>query len=581
MKKRILSLLLALVLIVGLLPTVALAEEAGDAEKTAAITVTISNDGLPIAGQDGTVISNLEITVPYFELEPYDLADFDTYLEDDRTPTVLHAYIYLLERYYMGLDEDECCKGSAVASFAEDRTVSYMDGIPAYENEGRQALYITGSSGSMYMANFWGHDENLMYFLNHAYPLMYEGWGATADTIQLNDGDVIDLAMFSNWEFWGSGAFCYFDQDLYEIEAGDTVTSSTWKAATMAGLGGESQEPETITTLNVAVYNDQWEQVAALTAEDGTYSYTFETGGTYYLLGQDPNAKTDGACYAPAVAKVVVEGAKEPVGYLSALKFTEKGSASDCGEIYALTPAFNGMTYSYQVLLPDYMNNAYCWSTLSEDAPENASVEVKWTNLYNNTEKTETMGDSGTYMANFGRDMGTNTAKFTAGVEGDTQVYTVTSVRTPTLASLGVTDGYMNESFASSATAYSAETDQASIIIDAAPYQESYTITYNGEASNEIALNEGENVITVVVSDGTYSRTYTITVNRHSVGTLGITAEPSNALIHLVDGYNNRVLPNEEGRYAVTNGYSYICTVTAPGYVGRSRPLPLKRAWKT
>lgn len=257
MKKRMLSLLLAMVMIVGLIPAAAFATD-GDGEKTATITVTISNDGMPIMGndEDETVIAGLEITVPYFELEPYGLGDFDTYLEDGRTPTVLHAYIYLLERYYMGLDEEECCTGdSGLLDYAEDTTVYYMDGGEAYDSDDYQALYITGTSGSMYMQNFWGHDENLMYFLNHAYPLMYEGWGATADTITLTDGDVVDLAMFSNWNFWTYGAFCYFDQDLYEIEQGETVTASTFRAATMAGMGGESLDPEVADDLDVAVYN--------------------------------------------------------------------------------------------------------------------------------------------------------------------------------------------------------------------------------------------------------------------------------------------------------------------------------------
>lgn len=53
----------------------------------------------------------------------------------------------------------------------------------------------------MYMTNFWGHDENLLYYVNHQYPLMYEGWGSTADWILLEDGDAIEVAMFTDWDF--------------------------------------------------------------------------------------------------------------------------------------------------------------------------------------------------------------------------------------------------------------------------------------------------------------------------------------------------------------------------------------------
>ena len=59
-------------------------------------------------------------------------------------------------------------------------------------------LNITGSPTSLYMKEFWGHDENLMYYRNHMYPYMREGWGSTADYVLLSDNDTIDLAMFSN-----------------------------------------------------------------------------------------------------------------------------------------------------------------------------------------------------------------------------------------------------------------------------------------------------------------------------------------------------------------------------------------------
>ena len=35
------------------------------------VTVTISNDGIPIAGDDGTALSHLKVTVPYFDLGLY------------------------------------------------------------------------------------------------------------------------------------------------------------------------------------------------------------------------------------------------------------------------------------------------------------------------------------------------------------------------------------------------------------------------------------------------------------------------------------------------------------------------------
>ena len=180
-----------------------------------------------------------------------------------------------------------------------------MDGGLAYNSNRTPALNPTGSATSLYMKQFWGHDENLMYFRNHEYPLMGKGWGSTCDYILLSDGDRLDVAMFTNWDFYKDGGFNQFSQDVYSIAQGDTVTTSTFKAGTSAAEDGESPELEAISGLNVAVYDKDWNKVADITG-DGTYSYTFDKAGTYYLMATDTGAKTTAAHYAPATAKVTV-----------------------------------------------------------------------------------------------------------------------------------------------------------------------------------------------------------------------------------------------------------------------------------
>ena len=78
------------------------------------------------------------------------------------------------------------------------------------------------------MENFWGHDENLMYYRNHCFPYMSPGWGSTSDYIVLSDGDTWDVAMFSNWSFYSSGgAFTCFDKDEYNARPGMEMTISS------------------------------------------------------------------------------------------------------------------------------------------------------------------------------------------------------------------------------------------------------------------------------------------------------------------------------------------------------------------
>ena len=281
------------------------------------VNVTISNDGIPLMGADGTVLANLDVTIPYFDLADYGLSKYYRYgtefgwgsYNDDELierPTALHAYIYIIERYYMGLPASQCGKGtSGILDYKKKTDVLYMDGGIAYNSGRTVALNPTGSATSLYMKQFWGHDENLMYFRNHEYPLMGKGWGSTCDYILLSDGDRLDVAMFTNWDFYKDGGFNQFSQDVYSIAQGDTVTTSAFKAGTSAAENGESPELEAISGLNVAVYDADWNKVADVTG-DGTYSYTFDKAGTYYLMATDTGAKTTAAHYAPATAKVTV-----------------------------------------------------------------------------------------------------------------------------------------------------------------------------------------------------------------------------------------------------------------------------------
>ena len=273
--------------------------------KKVTVYVTISNDGVPIRGRDGTVLCHKAITVPYFDLGRYNLDEYYRYHTENgegkyidknivERPTGLHLYLYLLERYFIGLPEEQCCKGAyprdALASFKLGEDVCYMDETPAYTADSFAALTISGSPTSLYMENFWGHDENLMYYRNHCFPYMSPGWGSTSDYIVLSDGDTWDVAMFSNWSFYSSGgAFTRFDKDEYNARPGMEMTISSQAYGTTF----EGSDFYPFSNLDVFLYNDKWEEVDQYKkAADGksTFSFTAPTEeGTYYLVGMDPN----------------------------------------------------------------------------------------------------------------------------------------------------------------------------------------------------------------------------------------------------------------------------------------------------
>lgn len=291
------------------------------------VWVTISSDGVPIIGHDGTVLSHLEVNVPYFDLENQGLEEFYRYGTENGSgsyvndkiimrPTALHLYLYMIGVYYLGCTPEQVTTGE-VKIFGHDGVgngVWNMRGESAYEDTSL-ALNLTGSATSMYMQQFWGHDENLMYYRNHVYPLMSAGWGSTADYILLSDDDTIDVAMFSNWNFWTIGAFACFDQDAYSVQPGKSIRFSTMKYDTKSVADGGTEQTDPITGLTVAVYDENWkwvDDVAPSEADGSSYTYTFPTAGTYYLLAMDPNAGTSDSCYAPATAKVTVGGGEKP-----------------------------------------------------------------------------------------------------------------------------------------------------------------------------------------------------------------------------------------------------------------------------
>lgn len=555
------------------------------------VYVTISNDGMPILGNDQaeSVLANLEVTVPYFDLNLYGLEQYYRYHTENgqgsytdekivARPTALHLYIYLLERYYMGLPESECCKGtSGVLDYVENTEINYLDGTLAYDSNGLRAAAFSGSPTSFFMNNFWGHDLNLKYYRNHMYPLMSPGWGSTADYILLSDGDAIDVGLFSNWNFYLEGEFCCFDQNVYSGDPGSdlTVNLQRWNAA--------NNELEPFAGVDVALYNSNWEKVRDVADGQTNTSAALritlpETPGAYYLLGTDSNAATEDAVNAPAAARIEVTGTEPAVpGYLSDLRFTYMSSADSLR--YELSPAFAEGNLAYTMLVPDNVSGAYAWATLSENAPAGSTITAKWsgTNGQDRSVNITSGKSSGQWMAYF-LDAGTcvNSVTVEVGVEGDLQAYAMQVIRVqPSLTALSLEGVPFHEGFRTDTLSYTATTTVGAVTVQATPRDDSYTVTYNGGESNVIALEDGENVILVkVVNPGGYENTYEITVNKVAEISIAFDVTPEDAVVHLQDSFGQRLWP-ENGVYTLMSSNDYSYTVTKDGYIGQKNGFNL------
>lgn len=286
MKKKILSIFMAVLMLVLMLPVQALAAEE-------MVYLSISDDGKFVkSDMDDTMMAYVPVPISKLKevsLEEYGLERYKTDEDKDGVEdlTVLHLYLYAHEKYY----------GEGAGPLAEK---------------------ANGAYGSIFFTWFWGHDCNLNYYVNGEYPLMYDGWGATADTIVVNSGDFVDIMMFTSWNFYsdsGAGFHNFFKNDeiIHNIEAksGEEVKFELKRGYGNINNGGST---EYVAAENVAVYYSKTglyaDDAKTVESSGGEVSITFPSGGKWYVwmdgqLGFD--ADPENIVSSPAYLEVMVE----------------------------------------------------------------------------------------------------------------------------------------------------------------------------------------------------------------------------------------------------------------------------------
>ena len=261
--KKLLSMILAVVMVLGLLPAVALATDLGTLQE-GTVYMSVSFNGIYKNDQTGKPMAYVPVSfdeLATIDLDAYGLADYlyDADGDGSYEITALHLIIYAHENLYGG-------------SWSE--------------------VNFSGTPGSTYFAGgLFGQGENLNYYLNGAYPLESESWGATSDHIVLQPGDFIDLAGYSCWGFYGDEAFGfqYFANEndeithTYTAQAGATTNIKLIKGG--ASMGGD-YSTAFLDVPNCTVYygTTLYDEIGSVTTDaDGCASITFTDPGTYYL----------------------------------------------------------------------------------------------------------------------------------------------------------------------------------------------------------------------------------------------------------------------------------------------------------
>lgn len=287
MKKRMLSLLLAFVMTLGLLPAGALATEKD------VVYLSVSYDGRYIVGQNGAEIAYVPVAfddVKAIDLNEYDLGEYLYDEDEDGTceTTALQLVIYAHEHLYDGNWSD---------------------------------VKFTGNPGSSYFeGGIFGFDENLNYYLNGEYPLAGEGWGATSDQIVLETGDFLDIASFSSWDFFQDPNYGFhffadenggFTHD-YTAEAGTELPVKLVRSYSGMGTGAAVFDAS---YYDISYGTTLYEEVGSVTTDDsGVAAITFPFAGTWHLWadGGYGSEYPEDIVSAPAYAKVTVTAAEEP-----------------------------------------------------------------------------------------------------------------------------------------------------------------------------------------------------------------------------------------------------------------------------
>lgn len=289
--KKVLSMILAFVMVLGLLPATAFATEAEY------VYISVSMDDKYIHDKDGGYIAN--IAIPLDEIAAVDLNEYNLseYLYDrdgdgNYETTALQLIIWVHEKLYGGSWDD---------------------------------VTFTGSPGSSYFAGgIFGFSENLNYFFNGTYPIDEElsaSWGysvgATSDRIVLSDGDYLDMGSFTSWNFYsdsGYGFHKFADSDgsfthSYTVQEDTVLSVKLVRSYSGMGSGAAVYDEPGYTVSYGTAYGSAAGTVT--TDDSGCASITFPDAGTYYLWcdGGFGVEYPEDIVSTPAIATVTVTAA--------------------------------------------------------------------------------------------------------------------------------------------------------------------------------------------------------------------------------------------------------------------------------
>ncbi len=195
-------------------------------------------------------------------------------------------------------------------------------------------MQVTGDPHSSYIKQYWGDDENFLYYVNGRYPMdgsLGAGMGATSDVLPLKDGDTLTVAHYSDWSFWSDGdaGFHFFlDADgtathTYVAQTGEPFAARLVRAfEDSSAPSGTAYTPESGWTVWWGEVYDDFPNNAsaaghATTDAKGAVELTFDEPGTYYAwVDGGKSSSTGKVVSSPACVRVVVSDSPAPQAHV-------------------------------------------------------------------------------------------------------------------------------------------------------------------------------------------------------------------------------------------------------------------------
>ena len=333
MKKRIVSVLLVLVMVMGMIPF----STAAAAEGT--VYISVSLDGAYLTAGTGTnkgkPMAYLPVTLKVLKntvkLASYGLESYSYDADGDGAEdiTALHLLVYAHEKIYG-------------TKWANNVTVSGSPG------------------GLFFQEGLFGFSANMTYYHNGEYPIDEEmsaangtmDIGATADHIVLENGDFVDVAGYSSWDFYSdpSAGFRYF------VDAQGKLTHK---------YTGKLNNPVTVSLVTSV---QEWENWQWLTMKNVPEK---ENAVCYSRTFLDPNAKT---ATTDANGNALITPDSCGTWYVWSLG--DGVSAPAYAEVFVPWENTNNTTAYW----PNFRNSLYNMAITDAKTPVSAATTVeKWT----------------------------------------------------------------------------------------------------------------------------------------------------------------------------------------------------------